>query len=34
MEAIDGNTKFYLLKIPNQDCLMFSFLNNEIALTS
>jgi len=33
MEAIDNNTKFFLLKIPNMDCLMFSFLHNEIALT-
>lgn len=33
MEAIDGNSKFFLLEIPNQDCLMFSFLKNEIALT-
>ena len=33
MEAIDGNTKFFLLKIPNQDCLMCSSLRNEIALT-
>ena len=33
MEAIDGNTKFFLLKIPNHDCLMHSLLENEIALT-
>ena len=33
MDAIDDNTKFFLLKIPNLDCTMFSFLQEEIALT-
>ena len=33
MDAIDDNTKFFLLKIPNHDCIMFSYLEQEIALT-
>ena len=33
LEAIDENTKFFLLKIPNQDCLMNSMILQEIALT-
>ena len=33
LEAIDDNTKFLLLKIPNQDCLMNSLNCNEIALS-
>ena len=33
MNSIDDNTKFYLLKIPNLDCIMFSYLVQEIALT-
>lgn len=33
IETIDDNTKFFLLKIPNQDCLMNSLCLNEIALT-
>lgn len=33
LETIDESTKFYLLKIPNQDCLMNSLILNEIALT-
>ena len=33
LKAIDDNTKFLLLKIPNQDCLMNSLFRNEIALS-
>ena len=32
-KAIDENTKFFLLKIPNSDCLMNSLALGEIALT-
>lgn len=33
LEKIDENTKFFLLKIPNKDCLMQSLTCSEIALT-
>ena len=33
IETIEDNTKFFLLKIPNLDCLMNSLFLNEIALT-
>ena len=33
LEVIDDLTKFFLIKIPNQDCLMNSLIRNEIPLT-
>lgn len=33
IKSIDDSTKFFLLSIPNQDCLMYSLMVNQIALT-